>query len=81
MQIDLKAFNVLLNQIITKDGSHISRERNDDDDFIVYIYKTTDPEVFIKAVWEQDSYGGDDRIISVQFVRATTKTVLDYKPL
>lgn len=77
---DLKLFNKVLTEANNQDDSFVSKEQNDDG-YWVWVYKTHIPEVFIKVIWEDDSYGGEDRLISIEFVKATQKVVLDYQPL
>jgi hypothetical protein len=45
------------------------------------IYSSPLPDVFIQVVISEDSYGNNEKIKSIQFVKATQKIVLDYQPL
>jgi hypothetical protein len=47
----------------------------------VCIYKTDINNVFIKAIYEDDSYGNELGLRSIQFVKPITKTILDYETI
>lgn len=47
----------------------------------VDIYDVGHPEIFLQVVTNSDSYGGNERVSSIQFVVGKDKTITVYEPL
>lgn len=54
----------------------------DEDDHYSYIYQVVDEdELYVRITYKTDSYGSNDRITSIAFVRPIKKTIIGFEPI
>lgn len=49
--------------------------------FKFYKHPGLPDNIFMKEIYQSDSYGDDDRLVSIEFVQGKTKTITVYEPV
>lgn len=64
------------------DNSYYSDGVQGESDQYVKIFKLkSDNEIYVAFEYETDSYGDNERVTSIQFVKPANKTVINYEPI